>query len=321
MDKIIEFVKNNFELVICCAAGLIFLIIIICIISCKKKKARKQKSIVTNEEQVMLVEPIREEESSKNIEDSTQEKTKEPEKEIVEEKTRKVIGKFEIYQIGTVYRYHLKASNGEILVESELYNTKDGVINAIKSLQENVDLCDIKVWKDKKGVFQFKVFAGNQRVLATSANYSTETGAYSAIESFKRFAKEATFSELESGSGLFELFELEPVTPKQGGKVVLLNDAEGHYYNVIANNGAILCTSEDYSTKAGAVKGIDTLKRAIKDGKFYISKDKNENYQFKLYSASNRLIAVGETYTSKQQAKSSAMSLCNFIDQAEIIKK
>ena len=126
---------------------------------------------------------------------------------------------------------------------------------------------------------------------------------------------------MESGNGVFEICELDAPSLKVGGKVVLLNDEEGHYFNVIANNGAILCTSENYSTKANAVKGIDTLKRAISDGKFYISKDKNDNFQFKLYSATNRLIAVGETYASKQQAKSSAMSLVNFIEQAEIIKK
>ena len=318
MNKIIEFVENNLELVIGCAAGFVFLIILICVISCKSKAKKKAQ----NKKVAPVVNEVIKEEPAQETKVEPVEATKEEVvEEVKEEKTRKVVGKFEIYQTGSIYKYHLKASNGEILVESELYNSKDGALNAIKSLQENIDVCDIKVWKDKKGVYQFKVFASNQRVLATSANYGSETGAYSAIESFKRFTKNATIVELESGNGVFEICELDAPSLKVGGKVVLLNDEEGHYFNVIANNGAILCTSENYSTKANAVKGIDTLKRAISDGKFYISKDKNDNFQFKLYSATNRLIAVGETYASKQQAKSSAMSLVNFIEQAEIIKK
>ena len=77
-----------------------------------------------------------------------------------------------------------------------------------------------------------------------------------------------------------------------------------------------MCTSEDYKTKNSAISGIDTFKAAIKDGKFYLVKDKRGLYQFKLYSAANRIIVLGETYKTKTQAKQSAIIVCSYVENA-----
>ena len=267
---------------------------------------------VVAEEEAPAEEPVAEEELAMIVNEVAE--------EAQEEKTRKVVGKFEVYQVGDIFRYNLKASNGEILVESELYSSKDGALSAIETLQNSLESCEFKVSKDKKGLYQFKVLAGNHRILVTSANYTSESNANKAIESFKRFVVDANIVELEEEYNNFQECELDEKDPKQGGKIQLFFEEESDYFfKVIANNGSVLCTSEDYTTKQGALNGIETLKSAINEGKFYISRDKNDNYQFRLYSAANRLIAVGETYGSKQQAKSSANSLVNFIEEAELI--
>ncbi len=47
-------------------------------------------------------------------------------------------GKFEIFMdTAGEYRFHLRASNGEIILASQGYNQKSGCLNGIESVREN----------------------------------------------------------------------------------------------------------------------------------------------------------------------------------------
>ena len=63
------------------------------------------------------------------------------------------------------------------------------------------------------------------------------------------------------------------------------------------------------------------FKEVVKTGKFYIYTDKNNNYQFKLYSRLGRLYMVGESYSTSQAVESAVKSILNFIDMAVIQDK
>ena len=49
-------------------------------------------------------------------------------------KARVVYGKYEVYSDGTSFYYNLKASNGEVLIKSEAYASKESVLSAIESM-------------------------------------------------------------------------------------------------------------------------------------------------------------------------------------------
>jgi uncharacterized protein YegP (UPF0339 family) len=52
--------------------------------------------------------------------------------------------KFEIFQDRRKqYRFHLKASNGEIIAASEAYETKTACVKGIKSIQKNAPTAQI----------------------------------------------------------------------------------------------------------------------------------------------------------------------------------
>jgi uncharacterized protein YegP (UPF0339 family) len=52
--------------------------------------------------------------------------------------------KFEIFQDRKKqYRFHLKASNGEIIAASEVYETKAACVKGIKSIQKNAPTAQI----------------------------------------------------------------------------------------------------------------------------------------------------------------------------------
>lgn len=239
--------------------------------------------------------------------------------ESVENKSQRVVkGKYEISTDGTAYQYILKASNGEVLIESEYYESKDAVLVAIETVKKNVETGTIKVAQDKRNLFQFSLVAKNHRTLLISANYNTEKDCLRASNSFKRFALISPVVELEGINNNRELIDKSKVTPKNGGKIFILGEESDFAYQLKANNGEILCTSSTYTTKSGCLGGLETFKLAVKEGKFFVYKDKRGYYQFKLYSAANRLVMVGETYASRNQAISSAISVCSFIEEAEL---
>lgn len=292
----------------------------------------EEKVIEENNEEIVINEDVVEEETDNVVVDEEileEEKTEEVvvDEEVTEEQTeelgqvktqRVVKGKYEIASDGTGYQFILKASNGEVLIESEYYESKDAVISAIEKVKKNLETGTIKIAQDKRNLFRFSLVAKNHRTLLTSANYNTEKDCIRASNSFKRFAVVSPIIEVEGISNNRELIEKVEITPKKGGKIFILGEEPECAFQLKANNGEILCTSSSYKTKNGCLGGLETFKSAIRDGKFYVYKDKRGYYQFKLYSASNRLVMVGETYASRNQAVSSISSVRSFIDEAEI---
>ena len=63
------------------------------------------------------------------------------------------------------------------------------------------------------------------------------------------------------------------------------------------------------------------MKEAINNGKFFVVKDKNAMYQFKLYSTQGRCVVIGEAYKNKAQAISAANSVASFMTLAEVVDK
>ncbi len=230
-------------------------------------------------------------------------------------------GKYEMFSQNDLYKYLLKASNGEILVESEEYSSKDSVIGAIEAVKRNLETGKVSISKDKRDLYQFKLTASNNRSLVVSANYTSKQNAEKALESFKRFALNSPIVEVEAPKDAFgEEIVVEKADLKLNGKLVISAEGKGYLFKLFANNGELLCTSQPYSTKSNCENGVDTLKDAVNEGNFLVYKDKSSYYQFKLYSKSHRLIAIGQTYEDKQRAISSANSVASFIDDAEIVK-
>ncbi len=266
-------------------------------------------------------EPVVEEKAEEPV---VEEKIEEPADggHMEESKGRTYNGKFEVYQENNYYRYRLKASNGEVLFNSEIYATKDTALKSIGAVKRNIEKGKMLIIVDKNKNYKFKLVAANHRVLAISANYSTERGAQNALESFKRFAQtddivEITLPVEELDSALVEIPKNKE-EDKKGGKFVLRKDLNGEFsWEFKANNGETLCKAAGYSNRNSLDTSIASFKESVKNGKFYIYRDKNDNYQFKLYN-NGRLAMVGEGYTTNNVATDVVTSILNFIDLAVV---
>ncbi|MCQ2771735.1 MAG: DUF1508 domain-containing protein [Bacilli bacterium] len=260
-------------------------------------------------------------EEAKVEETKAVEEVKEEPAPVEEKKAARVSkGKYEVFPVGDVYMYRLKASNGEILAYSEVYKSKDSCINAIETVKKNIETGHIDTYEDKHNLWQFTLLATNKRVLVVSSNYGTKKACESAAESFKKFAFTSPVVELaEVPDHVAEEISYDMHADKEGGKIVLEPFESQYYYQIYANNGHLLCTSSPYSSRKSALESVERFKAACNGGKFFLFKDKKGLYQYKLYSKDGRCLAMGETYSDKSRAIKAAQSLASFVDKATLV--
>ena len=238
-------------------------------------------------------------------------------------KGRTYNGKYEVFQVADGYSYRLKASNGEILVQSETFTSHDGALKAIDAVKRNLETGEIKIFSDKNGKFKFKLTSKNYRVLAVSSNYTVEKSAVRAKESFIKFALKADIVDVDvvdKESLTATPIEIKDITDKDNAKFSYEKYNGIYSWELLAPNGEILCQSDGYTTKNGVLYSIETFKRNLSTGTFKCVSDKNLGYSFRLYNGLGRVCAIGESYSSKQSAINAANSVMSYYKNAKIVE-
>ncbi|HNP78943.1 MAG TPA: YegP family protein [Cyclobacteriaceae bacterium] len=70
-------------------------------------------------------------------------------------------------------------------------------------------------------------------------------------------------------------------------------------FNLVANNGEIILTSEGYSSRAGCDNGIASVRQnAPQDGNYLRKKSSDGKSYFNLRSGNNQVIGTSEMYES-----------------------
>ncbi len=285
-----------------------------------KEPIQEQPPVIEEEEIQEPIEPIQ-----KPIEPAQ-------EPPVVEEKNAPVpksakgrySGKFEVFPEAGFYKYRLKASNGEILVVSAGYTTKNGAINGIETLKKNAEIGQYEIVTDKNKFSQFQLFNANgSRVIVTGEFYETVARAESALESFKKFVSTEKIEELQEidpSEIREELVEVTQVEPKSNGKIEIIKEEKTVRAVLKASNGEVLFSTTPYASKASLLSGLESVKKAVESNNFRVSKDKQGRYQFVLYSANNQVLIAGETYKTKEAVLSVIDSVKRFLFQAKVIE-
>jgi uncharacterized protein len=107
-------------------------------------------------------------------------------------------GKFEVKtaKSGQTH-FNLLAGNGQVILQSEMYESKASALNGIASIQKNAGMderYDRLVSKSGKPYFVIK--AGNHQVIGQSQQYESEAGRDNGIESVKKNAPDAEVVDL-----------------------------------------------------------------------------------------------------------------------------
>ena len=116
------------------------------------------------------------------------------------------MGKFVIKTTKTGIKFDLKATNGEIIANSEVYTTEAACRKGIESVRrccvgpvedqtvENFEVLKhpkFEVYTDKAGEFRFRLKARNGQIVAVGEGYKKKVSCLNGIESIKKNAPEA----------------------------------------------------------------------------------------------------------------------------------
>lgn len=109
-------------------------------------------------------------------------------------------GKFELKTAKSgQFHFNLLASNGQIILQSEMYETKASALNGISSIQKNAaDDTRYERLVSKTDKPYFVLRAGNHQVIGQSQLYESIASRDNGIESVKKNAPEATINDLTS---------------------------------------------------------------------------------------------------------------------------
>lgn len=248
-------------------------------------------------------------------------------------KSGRAAGKYEFYLGEDGYHFSLSANNGQILFDSPSFTTLLGALTGVKSFQKAVESTDFDIKKDKYARFRF--------ILANryyGENYDSKDQCQKSVESVKNFANnshicffcpdEKAFADFELAKKKWRLpsdvdwitvAKKEAETPKFGKFEISPENGEFCFY-LLANNGQILYSSRYYSTEAACRNGIDSFKRAVYIGNFFVDPDKFGTYRYVLKNVGSAPAFIGESYDNRQQCEKVIESVKNFVVSASIEK-
>ena len=290
------------------------------------EEAEQTLSEEENDEDELEEETLEEEETKEETDEEETESVKEERKEETDTKeapvarTGRYAGKYVIMCENNQYRYQLFASNGQSLIISEGYTTERGCRNGILTVKKNITEGQVKIDSDKHDKYFFTLVSKQNRILCQSASYSTKESCISASESFKKFALTENVIFDENAKGVLSTSEKVDVEfeEKENGKYEIREDDHGYIYVLKASNNVEIVTSQDYSTYASCKEAMERFREVVYTGDFLIFKDKNNNFQFKLYNQNNRLVVAGEVYSSKAQVIQTITSIKSFAKLAQL---
>ena len=268
--------------------------------------------------------PAEEEKPEEPVEEEKAELAEEPKAEpavetaIEPEAKNKVVGKYEVYPAAGFFKYRLKANNGQILLVSRPYKTREGAIKGIETFRKNAANGSHRIITDKKGRAQFRIFTANDaRLIVAGEIYPNAEGAQKALDSTLRFYDTDNVQNLDEipESEIREWrAELKDVEAKSNGKIEMFKDDDGKWVGDLrASNSELLFLTTAYSTKTALQNALKSVANNAMKGNISIVCDKQNRYQFKVYSDNGMDLVFGETYDSKEAATSAANSARNFL--------
>lgn len=121
------------------------------------------------------------------------------------------MGKFVVRKTNTGVKFDLKATNGQVIATSEVYNSDEACMNGIASVQKNAPVAAVEnqtvegyatekhpkfeIYQDKAEEFRFRLKATNGQIIAVSEGYTTLANCQNGIESVKKNAVDAEIVE------------------------------------------------------------------------------------------------------------------------------
>ena len=236
---------------------------------------------------------------------------------------KRMLGKWRIVIKGeNAYIAALHASNGEVMLTSEIYSTEDGARSGVETIKRGVETGNFVIYRDKGGDYYFKLKSAGNRLLCVGEIYTTRDACEKAAESVKRIAKDSPLMIKVSEGERFIAYTPAEVTPpakkSQGKWRIEQGENGGFSAKLYANNGQVMLSTEEVASRKTAEKAIESVRKNCAAGNFYIDKDKFGRFYYKLHNVQKSVICTGETYDNVDSVVSAIESVRRFASNAEL---
>ena len=121
------------------------------------------------------------------------------------------MSKFLFRTVSSGYKFDLKATNGQVIATSEIYDTKAACRKGAESVRKNAPAAKVEdqteadrkqlsnpkfeLFQDRAGQYRFRLKATNGKVIAVSEGYGTKAACENGIDSVKTNAPAAEVAE------------------------------------------------------------------------------------------------------------------------------
>ena len=212
----------------------------------------------------------------------------------------------------------LLASNGEVMLTSEIYTTEEGARNGIETIIRSIEADNFSIYQDKNNNYYYKIKSANKRLLCVGEIYKSKDGCLKAVDSVKRIAKDSMIVEgVKEGQGYAEytpaILDLADVKKGTSGKWRIVKLENGCYSaRLFASNGQLMLATEQVTLEKSAKNAIESVKKNAEQGNFIIDRDKFGRFYYKLRNAQKSVICIGEAYVSLESCVSAIESVRRF---------
>ena len=121
------------------------------------------------------------------------------------------MSKFVVRTVNSGIKFDLKATNGQTIATSEIYESKAACLNGVESVRKNAPAANVEdqtvenyetathpkfeMYVDKAGEYRFRLKARNGEIIAVSEGYTAKASCENGIESVKKNAADAEIVE------------------------------------------------------------------------------------------------------------------------------
>lgn len=111
------------------------------------------------------------------------------------------MSKFAIREVATGFKFDLRATNGQVILSSEVYTSRAVALKGINSIRLNVEKANVEdqtledckvmtnpkfeLYQDKAGQYRFRLKARNGKIIGVSEGYTSKAGCQNGIDSVK----------------------------------------------------------------------------------------------------------------------------------------
>lgn len=121
------------------------------------------------------------------------------------------MSKFVIRTVSSGVKFDLKATNGQVILTSEVYSTMAACRKGIASIMKNAPIAGVEdqtaegfavvvnpkfeMYRDNAGEYRFRLKAKNGKIIGISEGYAARAGCENGMESVRKNAAEAEIVE------------------------------------------------------------------------------------------------------------------------------